>query len=310
MKIFKPMLAPNEKPDLSKISYPIFASLKMDGIRCIFKNGKMLSRSLKEIPNKQLQDKFQFLKDYTAKHNIIFDGEIYGENLAFQEVTHWVMSEDLENEIMPQQLKFYCFDMLDLIDDEVEGINMEFYQRVANLKALSQKGYILNSNDIVIVNQTEVNSKEEVEEMFNEALERFYEGLILKAISSKYKFGRATLNSGDMYKCKLFLTIDGKIISVEERFENTAQSFKNELGRTVRHNFKDEKQSTGIAACFVVDYEDQEQRVMITGDEAFRREIWKNKKDYIGKCIEYKGMIIGSKDLIRHPTFLRFRSDK
>jgi len=52
------------------------------------------------------------------------------------------------------------------------------------------------------------------EEMFNEALERFYEGLILKAISSKYKFGRATLNSGDMYKCKLFLTIDGKIISV------------------------------------------------------------------------------------------------
>ena len=42
----------------------------------------------------------------------------------------------------------------------------------------------------------------------------------------------------------------------------------------------------------------------------FRKEIWENQKKYIGKTIEFKGMLVGAKDLIRHPVFLRFRSDK
>lgn len=113
-----------------------------------------------------------------------------------------------------------------------------------------------------------------------------------------------------MYKVKPFLTFDAEIVAVEERMENIGDSFKNELGHSTKHKFKDDMKPTGIAACFVVMYDGQEQRVNITGDESFRRDIWTNSKDYIGKWIEFKGMKVGSKDLIRHPVFLRFREDK
>jgi len=41
-----------------------------------------------------------------------------------------------------------------------------------------------------------------------------------------------------------------------------------------------------------------------------KEEVWKNRCQYIGVMIEYKGMLVGSKDLPRHPVFLRFRGDK
>lgn len=296
---FKPMLAPNEKVDLSTIKWPLLASTKLDGIRTIFKEGKMLSRSLKEIPNKQLQEKFQNLKDFSKKYNTILDGEIYGIGISFQQITHYVMTDDLslKKEELPKELKFFCFDCIRISPD------VEFkkrYEMIKNLKLVN----------LITVKQKIVNNKEDVEKMFEEALESGFEGLILKRADSKYKFGRATLKSGDMYKIKSFITIDAEIIRIEERMENTSESYTNELGRSQKHSFKNEVKPTGIAAVLVVIYNGMEQKVCLTGTEEFRREIWENQKKYIGKCIEFKGMVVGSKDLIRHPTFLRFREDK
>ncbi len=50
---FKPTLAVNA--DFSKIKYPVYASPKLDGIRCSIVDGKALSRTLKPIPNKHIQ---------------------------------------------------------------------------------------------------------------------------------------------------------------------------------------------------------------------------------------------------------------
>jgi DNA ligase-1 len=302
MNNFKPSLCPNEKADLDNINYPLFASTKLDGIRCIFIDGKMLSRSLKPIANKQLQEKFKHLKDYSKKHSVILDGELYGERMTFQEITHFVMTEDLNGkEVLPEKLKFYCFDMLKSTP------NTPFKERYEALQALINTEKFEN---IVLVKQKIVKSKKEVEELFDEVLEKGYEGLILKSLTCAYKFGRYTYKSGDAYKVKPFMTFDSKIIGVEERFENTSASFKNELGNSQRHSFKDAMKPTGIAAVFIVDYEGGEQRVNITGDESFRKEIWENRKKYIGKFIEFKGMLVGSKEKVRHPVFIRFRLDK
>lgn len=295
------MLVCDEQVDLTTINYPIFASTKLDGIRCIFKDGKMLSRSLKEIPNKQLQEKFQNLKDFSKENNVVLDGELYGIGLTFQQITHFVMTDDLEakkiKESLPDNLKFWCFDIIKDSPDE------PFIERFKYYNSLKIK-------DMVTVKQILVKSKEDVEGMFEKVLEEGFEGLILKNINSKYKFGRTTLNSGDCYKVKPYLTFDGKIIRVEERFENTSESYINELGNSQKHSYKDNKIPTGIAACFVVMYNDQEQRVMITGEESMRREIWENKDNYIDMWIEFKGMLVGSKDKVRHPVFIRYREDK
>jgi hypothetical protein len=105
-------------------------------------------------------------------------------------------------------------------------------------------------------------------------------------------------------------SFDAKIISVNERYINTNDSEKNELGYKFKHNNKEMKEGTGLAATFTVEYNSIEIKVVITGDESFRKEIWENKDSYIGKMIEYKGMLIGSKNVPRHPIFERFREDR
>ena len=45
----KPMLLPRETPDLDNLQYPVYVTPKLDGIRCLFKGGVALSRTLKPI---------------------------------------------------------------------------------------------------------------------------------------------------------------------------------------------------------------------------------------------------------------------
>jgi DNA ligase-1 len=150
----------------------------------------------------------------------------------------------------------------------------------------------------------------QLDDMFNKIISEGGEGVILRNKDSVYKFGRSTIKEQGLLKIKPFETFDAKIIGITERFENTGESFKNELGNSVKHNFKDNKISTGMAACFIVEYKEQEVKPVITGSEAFRKEIWENKESYIGKMIEYKGMLVGAKEVPRHPVFLRFREDR
>jgi len=134
VKKFKPMLAPNDKVDLNKIKYPIFASYKLDGIRCLFIKGEMLSRSLKPIQNKQLKEKFQPLIDYSKEHDCILDGEIYSPELSFQKITRYVMTKDFTDPksikkhgeilVIPKHLKYYAFDIIGT------DFNIGFYNRL------------------------------------------------------------------------------------------------------------------------------------------------------------------------------------
>jgi len=309
-KKFRPMLAPNDEVDLDNIKYPILASTKLDGIRCIFMNGQMLSRSLKPIPNKQMQEKFKVLAEYSKKYNIILDGELYGEGMTFQEITHFIMTQDLDDsknikkvgheEIIPEKLKFYCFDAVEDLKFDVP-----FETRLQEVDEMCYYAELVE-----VVEQKAVHSKEAVMEYFEEVLGDGYEGLILKSYDSRYKFGRCTMNEGTMYKVKPYRTFDAQIIDIEERYLNTSESYINELGKSQKHNNKEAMIPTGIAGSFVVDYEGQKQKVALTGTEEFRREVWKNRKQYIGKWIEFKGMLIGVKDCVRHPTFVRWRNDK
>ena len=76
MKSYKPLLAPNQEINLDEISYPLLASTKLDGIRVIFYKGQILTRSLKKLPNKQLNEKFEPLRQYSEDYNVVLDGEI------------------------------------------------------------------------------------------------------------------------------------------------------------------------------------------------------------------------------------------
>lgn len=315
---FKPALAIDATKHLDNIQYPKYASLKLDGIRCIFHPTLgMVSRALKKIPNKQLQQKFRFLTEYSKNVNRILDGELYAHDLTFQDITRVCMTKDFDDPVVHNKIKkekgetdymnyitdllsktrFHCFDKLDM-----DNPYHKLHQRVNYIQ--------IASPHVKYVNQIEVKSSDEVRDMFKGALEAGYEGLILRCPESEYKFGRSTLKEENMLKVKPFETFDLVVTGVIERMENTNESFKNELNQSTKRNTIDNKKETGIAACFEVIYNDLPMKVTITGEEDFRREIWSNKEDYIGKTIEVKGMNVGAKDVLRHPTFVRFREDK
>jgi len=316
MKKFKPMLAPNDSPNLDEINYPILASYKLDGVRCIFYKGEMLSRSLKPIPNKQLREKFQSLTDFSKEHDCILDGEIYSPDLTFQEIIGFVMTQDFEDkksikkhgEILkiPEDLKFYCFDCV-----EKDDFNISFEYRHSNIINCSIISSYVDKL-LVLVRQKKLTSKEEVEIYFEEALNFDNEGLILKDLNGRYKCGRGTLKEGLIYKVKLFKTIDAEIIDIIQatKVDPKAEKQINELNRSVTSKKKNDRILIEKAAAFVVEYKGQKVKVSIAMDDAMKEEIWTNKNKYIGKIVEYKFMEVGMKDLPRHPTTVRMRNDK
>ena len=339
MKSFRPMLGANAPENKGEVNFPVIASFKLDGIRAIFHPDLgLVSRSLKPIKNKQLNEKFKYLIEYSKNNNIILDGEFYHHELTFQQITSLVMTEDfMDGKIINKKRKkdadsnkyydveiisgkyipikfnnpieFHMFDMI-----ENSEFNMMFKQRVENMRMNFDV-----MTGLKIVPQMEFRTSTELDWYFNEAIKGDYEGLIIRHTEGHYKFGRSTLKEGLLLKYKPYHTYDAKIISVNERFENTNESFKNELGQSTKRNTVDNKKGTGLAATFTVEllsdykgavYDSQELKVTLTGDKYFRKEIWENKDSYIGKWIEFKGMDVGAKDVPRHPIFERFREDK
>ncbi len=295
MHNFKPLLG--VEAQLDQLQYPLIGSKKLDGIRAIIKDGKLLSRSLKELPNRQIQDKLKDLIEFCQQNNLVLDGELYNHNLTFQEITSQVMSYDVAFD-----LKFHIFDII------VEG-KPEIAFEIRN-KQLNEIFSINNFPEIEIVEQLVINNEVELLNLFNDNLSAGYEGLMLRKASSKYKFGRSTLRESYLLKVKPYLSFDAKIIDIKPRFINLNESKINELGYKSKSRTVDNRLQTDIAATFTVEYENKLLDVVITGTEQERRNIWQNKENYLGKYIEYKAMLVGAKDLPRHPVFLRFRPDK
>jgi DNA ligase-1 len=301
MKNFRPILGTTAK--LDQIKFPCLVSTKLDGIRCLTIDGELKSRSLKPIRNKYLQQRYKLMCAFMDVNDGILDGELFSPELTFQEITSYVMSEDKEP---PEHLKFYAFDMFDKKFPEVKFSNRyKVYTKIAETFGINH------------LEQKEVNNIEELQSMFKAALEEGNEGLIIRSPDMPYKFGRSTIKEGSLLKMKPFETFDGIIKGVIERMENTSESYTNELGHSQKHRCKDDFVPTGIASAFVIDWypseegkEPVEMKVTLTGTEDFRRSVWTNKEEYIGKWVEFKAMNLGIKEALRHPTYIRMRGEK
>jgi len=296
MKLFKPQLFPNDQVKITDMpDKEYLSSTKYDGVRCIFRHGEMLSRSLKRIPNKQLHDKFKHIKDISEESGITFDGELYAHNLSFQEITSIVMTH---NKDVPTELEFFCFDSF---DDNFPL--MKFQDR---LEVLPE-----NELYVTVVKQNMV-KKDQLLRLMKQALENGYEGLIIRDPMSIYKFGRVTVKSGDGFKMKPYRTFDAQIIGfvqatvVRERAEKKI----NELGNSETSKKKADRVPVNKVAAFLVHYNGKELKVVYAASDKEKEKAWNNRFNLHGKWIEYKGMLLGAKDLPRHPVFQRFRGDK
>jgi DNA ligase-1 len=285
---FKPMLLPRETPDLDKLRYPIIASAKLDGIRCLIKDGVALSRTLKPIPNKSIQ---AWAKKYADKLEGM-DGElIVGDptsSTVYRDTNSFVMSHDKEGEFW-----YYQFDYWNL--------DAPYDKRIGN-------ALIPVPESVIFLGYKIVNNKEELLKYEETVLNVGYEGLILRNPNGKYKYGRCTVKEDNAFKLKRFEDAEAVIVGFEEEMHNGNIAETNELGRTKRSTAKSGmvgKQSLGAFTCRTP--EGIEFSIGSGFSQQDRLDYWKSKDSLMGCTVKYKHFPIGVKDKPRHPIFLGFR---
>lgn len=292
----KPMLA--GEAVLEKLKYPLVASPKLDGLRGLVIDGKLMSRSLKPIPNKHLQAMFG-RKDYNG-----LDGElIYGPPNA-PDVYRQSTSAIMGHEGTPF-VTFWVFDCHDMP-------SMTYKFRREEAAIIVEKHPVLVGANIRMLTQAHIESESQLLSYESRLLAEGYEGVILRDPDSTYKFGRSSTKEGILLKLKRFSDAEAEIIDFEEQMHNTNEATKNELGRTKRSTAKAGlvgKNTLGALVC----------HDLVSGvtfnigsgmDDVLRAQIWANRKKYEGEIVKYKSFKIGVKDAPRHPVFLGFRDKR
>lgn len=289
---FEPMLAGTIK-DISKLQYPILASVKLDGIRATVQGGKLLSRNLKLIPNIHVQARFINLPEGLDGELIYTDPT---DKQAFRRTTSIVMSNDRPAE----GIEFYVFDQFSA---------SPFIHRLNDLTAMSIARKFPHVN---FIDQKRIDSEEELLKFETEALGLGYEGLMVRSYHGPYKQGRSSVKEGYLLKLKRFVDAEAKVLSVYEEMENQNEAKTNALGHTERSSHKAGLVGKNRLGGFDVigingEFKGIEFSIGsgLTGDE--KDAFWSGRKHLPGKIVKYKYFPIGTKDKPRLPIFLGFR---
>lgn len=284
---FKPLLA-SQVDDLGAIKYPVYVSHKLDGIRSVIFNGTAYSRSMKPIPNKQIQ---QWASDNALALEGV-DGEfIVGYPTAetvFRDTTSFVMSHDkVEN------FSFYAFDVV---------ADKPFKDRLTALEAK-----VLPSNTQVL-DQHLVGSSVDLERFRTNAVAQGYEGAMVRSIDGKYKQGRSSVKEGILLKMKLFKDAEFEIVGYECKYHNTNEATTNELGRTARSTSKEGLVATDTLGVLYLRTNNGKEFGCGSGyDDKTRAELWAVRDSLIGKLATVKYFDVGGYETPRFPVFKGIR---
>lgn len=298
MSEFKPMLA--AKTEDSKITFPKLASPKLDGIRAIVLNGKVLSRTLKPIPNKHVQALFG-KSEYEG-----LDGELIvgapNDPDVYRATNSGVMSIEGEPDV-----KLFVFDCTP--DSPcLAATDGWFANRLASLVPFNADQLVRPVPHKLINNLNEMNAFED------EILGQGYEGIMLRNPLGKYKFGRATPKEQDLLKVKREEDAEGKIVGVYEALENQNEALTNELGRTKRSTNAEGLVPKDTLGGFVLEMDGVQFNCgcgKFNHDE--RKQLWDQRETLPGKFIKFRFFKHGVKVQEdgtwkpRHPRALGFR---
>ena len=297
---FQPLLAATLKKetDWDLINWnQAVGSPKLDGIRAYIKHGEVLSRKLKTLPNRYVQE---VLSSSSALENL--DGEIvvlnaYG-SYAYPEVYNSTSSGIMSAGGTPK-FKYLVFDKYD------DGRGLPWQKRELEAREAIDKSNL--SGYVEFLPHIDIFSRQHATEVFVDYMAAGFEGLMLRDSMGLYKTGRSTMREGYLIKLKEFADLDCTIIGFKERYTNLNEATIDERGYTKRSSHKENKMpmnTLGALICTADGYE-LEFDVGTGFDDALRKLIWENRADWLGATIEIKHQPSGAKDRPRFPVFLR-----
>lgn len=266
-----------------------FLSKKMNGNRCSFINGKLISRQGNEFIGLQ-----HIINDIISVglQDMFIDGELVGKNVDnlsddenFRVSTGIINSDDCDK----SSIKFVIFDMFPAQEIINKQSNDSYSHRKASLLKLKEQIQFNHLENIDVVEMVyEGIDTSKIDEWLEYAVSHDWEGLMLNK-DSTYKCKRTT----DLIKVKRFYTMDLPVAAYEEG-----------TGRL-----------SGTLGALVVDFNGNTVNVGSGFDDATRSQIWANREDIIGSIIEvkYKCVSIDKNTHLKSlqfPIFVRIREDK
>lgn len=300
-KAFRPLLARALEPG-ERLPWPMLASPKLDGIRCVVLNGVAHSRSLKPLPNRRLATWL----DWKALEGL--DGElIVGDPTApdaYNKTTSVVMSDDAPLD----GLRFHVFDW---IGNPAEPYCYRIVRAGTLVDALPVE--VLADGPlyrVALVPTRQIGSMPDLERMEAEAVNAGYEGLMIRAHDGKYKFGRTAGKGHELLKVKRFEDSEAEILAAHPLMRNGNEQTRDALGLAERSTKK-----AGMVADDLLgrlDVRDLKSGIefSIGGGftEALRRSLWEGRDFLPGQIVKYKHQPAGVKEAPRFPVFLGFRA--
>ena len=285
---FKPLLAATVE-NFDALSYPLYATPKIDGVRCLIMPEGPRSRSLKPIQNRFIRDKLSDLP-------VGLDGEIWIKGAkCFGDTSGPVMARDGEPDFL-----FYVFDWFDKLGG--------YMQRVEALAKINGK---LNATGFCeLLYPIEINNRRQLDAYEAAMLKRGHEGVMLRRADSPYKHGRSTFREGYLLRIKRFVDAEAVVSGFEELQHNDNEAKTDELGHTKRSSSKAGKRAGDTLGNLIcVTPEGVEFKIGSGFTAKQRDEIWHGWRKYRGKIVKYKFQEVGGKDRPRIPVFLGFRDE-
>lgn len=280
--------SPQDKLKLKK-DEKFFLSQKCNGIRCTYKDGKLISRQGKEFTG--LNHIVEDIKKLVLEGYFI-DGELMrknidgcDDNLNFRKTTS-IVNSDVDDK---SEIEFTIFDIFPVETIIGEKTTEKYDVRKSRMKDIEK---IINQTGIENIKVVEMvyegSDVEEIDKWLNVAVSKNWEGLMLNK-NVPYEFKRTT----NLIKVKKFLTIDLPIVEVLEG----------------------DGRLQGTLGAFVVKYGDNTVNVGsgFTDDE--RKKYWALRELLIGKIVEIKFKEFSEdsktgKQSLQFPTYVCLRTDK
>jgi ATP-dependent DNA ligase len=303
-KFYEPMLAHNfmDRQDELVGKYPVYSQPKLDGIRCIVrKEGDTLigrTRNGKEV--ECIPHILKSLNGFFLAHpKAILDGELYNHDLRdnFNKITSLVRKQrPIKSATMTDKafakkqteyqervaeaestIQYHVYDCPKLNDVVNESQSFDF--RIEELQ-----GKLMQNKHIVLVETSEVYSLGNLNSLYGQYLEQGYEGQMIRKSLSKYDNKR----SASLLKRKEFVDAEYKVVDIDIGNGNRSGTAKNlvcycpKTNTTFNSNIK--------------------------GSFEYLKEIYDNRKDYIGQLATIKYFQLTPDGIPRFPYAIAFRN--
>jgi DNA ligase-1 len=291
----KPMLAVDA--DMSKVSYPIMCFPKIDGVRGMVRDGKLLGRSLKQHKNLYANHCFGRIQLDGLDGELAIAGQSRSASLC-RDTTSAV------NRIKEQpDLTFHCFDYL-----TPETVNCSYLERYGYLRNVVER----LPCSVQLIPYVLCFTEEAVMALYAQYIEEGYEGVVLRDPEAIHKNGRSTRTQAGYLRIKPTGDAEGIVVGFDEAMTNNNEQTLNELGQHVRSSHKANKVGSGkIGALWLEPIEGGERFKIGAGCMTHEdREYYFRYPGLLkGKIAKYKFFDHGAKDALRHGRFFCFRAE-